>query len=166
MNTASINGREIHEGLHYPSPAEKIIALGWYDGPTDGILQCRDGLVFRFHSDGTVLDWGEEGEDLRVYDLFPLPSDSLQRVVSSLASFQSPRWPLWVPLWKFPSAQDQEVVEKSVAALSGGYRQWIVAATDLLTEFVAAWRDTRRPPTFFKIAKQPLLIPKCRRTDT
>jgi len=145
MNAASINGRDFHEGLKYPSPAEKIIALGWYDGPTVGILQCRDGMVFKFHSRGTVLDWGEEGEDLQLYDFFPLPANSLEHVVSVLSPSQSPRWPLWVPEWAFLSEQEHAAVEKTLeeVELSSGHRQWIVASSDLLGEVVAAWSDTR-----------------------
>ena len=140
INNALKNGQDFHEGLKYPSPAVKIAVLGWYDGPTDGYLESQDGKVFRFKMLDAIQNWGKEGNDLRLYELFPLPADSLERFCRALAPYQSPRWPVWAPLWTFPSATDQQVVDRTVKEIdeSAGPRQWLVASADLSTEIVAA----------------------------
>ena len=47
MNTP-LPGPHLHEGRHFPSPVERILALGYYDGPTEGVLRCGTGEVYRF----------------------------------------------------------------------------------------------------------------------
>lgn len=57
-----------HEGANYPSPVQKILTFGYYDGPTDGVMQCGDGRVYRFD----LLAWEPRTQDLRVFGLFPM----------------------------------------------------------------------------------------------
>ena len=49
MNPTETAPAEIREGTNDPSPIARVIALDWYDGPTDGVLQIgNDGPGYRF----------------------------------------------------------------------------------------------------------------------
>ena len=39
---------QLHEGRNYPSPVQKILALGYYDGPTEGVLLSAPDRVYQF----------------------------------------------------------------------------------------------------------------------
>src|SRR5262245_10767151 len=43
MNTPLPICPGLREGNNYPSPVTRVLALGYYDGPTNGVLQCGDG---------------------------------------------------------------------------------------------------------------------------
>jgi hypothetical protein len=110
------------------SPFARVIALGYYDGPTSGLVQCAEcERAYRFD----LLGW-DEGQDVRIYGLAPLPATSFDRLVDALSRYQAPGWPVWVPLWQFPSGSDRE-------ALDGLTRQIIDAAAP--TEFAIATED-------------------------
>jgi len=109
------------------------VALGYSDGPTNGILECEgDGYKF------DMLD----GDDLRFYSLAPLPPDSVADFVRTLAPFQQPRWPVWCPLWSFSSETIRQNVEQETDRILGraGPVEWVVATEDLHGEIVAARR--------------------------
>jgi hypothetical protein len=98
------------------SPFAKIIALGFYDGPTSGILQCRTcGRVYGFD----MLDW-DEGHGVRIFRLALLPPDALDRCVSALAPYGPPQWPVWVPARaNLPSEETGEVADRQVERILG-----------------------------------------------
>jgi hypothetical protein len=127
-----------------PSPFSKILALGFYDGPTSGVLQCRQcGAVHRFD----MLDWTED-HNVRVFRLALLPADALERCVRALCGYSPPpRWPVWVPVrWQgggedTRAAADREV--QSMLATAGppalivaweGYGERMMAARRLPAE--------------------------------
>jgi hypothetical protein len=154
----------LNEGSHYPSPFSKVLGLGYYDGPTNGLLECTPGgQVFKFD----LLDnqGDPEGLDLRVFGLAQLPSTALTQLAEAYARFWSPRWPVWVPVWHFPSREDQEAMERLTEQILGqaGPVQWVIAATgDLLGEIIAAKRVTPDEVaritdwfSFLGIARQP-----------
>jgi len=94
-----------------PSPFARILALGFYDGPTSGVLQCRAcAQVYKYD----MLDWDED-HNIRIFRLALLPADALDRCVKILAPNGPPRWPVWVPMTPQPPSQeaaayaDQEV---------------------------------------------------------
>lgn len=118
---------EVREGLCDPSPIHRVMAFGWYDGPEEGILQFGDhGPDFRF----ATLFKQKESDDAEtwVYGLFPLPEGSLQRVVDGLSKFVHPRWPCWVPIWKFPTDGDTRLMDQLVDGIiaQSGPLTWIV----------------------------------------
>lgn len=120
----------LHEGMNQPSPVSRVLALGFYDGPTEGILQLRDsGEVFRFQMlDSRTADGSED--EIRVFGLHPLPNGSLDRITSLLAPFQPPRWPVWCPVWQFPSEAAKATVDREIDSVLGqmGPLTWVVAA--------------------------------------
>jgi hypothetical protein len=50
-------------------PFGRIVVTGYYDGPTEGVVECAAcGMCFAF----VLLDWDEQ-QDLRIFSLAPLP---------------------------------------------------------------------------------------------
>jgi hypothetical protein len=97
--------------LKGPSPFDRAIVLGWYDGPTDGLVRCGAcGRNYRFE----LLDSLDEDHGIRLYSLAPLPADTMDRLVDALSSFMTPSWPMWAPLWRFPTEDDRIAVERAV----------------------------------------------------
>src|SRR6266487_451287 len=97
----------LHEGTDYRSPFTKVLALGYYDGPTNGVLQCGDGgQVYKFDLIEGPFSTEEGLWDMRVFALAPLPGSALARLAEGYSSFWAPRWPLWVPIWSFSDPAD------------------------------------------------------------
>lgn len=138
MNANDAENRELREGRDYPSPVTRILALDYYDGPIGGVLQCGDeGLVYKFD----VLFGPEQGaEAQRVFGLAPLPVTALRELAEAHARYQAPRWPLWVPMWRFPTTGDEEAMNHltdRVLSQAGPVR-WVVASSNLMEEIRAA----------------------------
>lgn len=77
---------------HLKSPFHKVIATGYYDGPTEGFLAHRDwphACVFQ------LVDWDRE-TDLRVYDIARVEDLGFEDVVGALFRDRMPTWPVWV----------------------------------------------------------------------
>jgi hypothetical protein len=109
----------------------RVLVLGYYDGATDGVLQCGEGgPVYRF--DMIDEERVEDGMDSRTYQLRPLPSGSLDRLVEALVPYQPPAWPTWVPIWKFPTEKDQRSVEGIFDAVldAAGPLEWELTTSD------------------------------------
>jgi hypothetical protein len=125
----------LRAGNDYPSPITRILALGYYDGPTEGVLQVGDqGRIYRFTLIEEFPGGGEEGTDLRLFGLSPLPPGALGELTTILSPYAEPKWPVWVPLWRFPSDSIRREVEERidrVLALAGPV-QWQVTASDLM----------------------------------
>ncbi|SRR5579875_1105694 len=68
MNKQMSPNQSWHEGANFPSPVQNVLAFSYYDGPTDGVLQCADGQVYRFD----LLAWEPQTQDVRVFALFPM----------------------------------------------------------------------------------------------
>ena len=89
-----------------------IICLGWYDGPLSGLLTLGNS-DFRYDlvDDDDVLRF-------RVFQLSPLPDDSVGQFISAmrkhgqLTDNESPPTPIWAPLWRFPTPEDQTAAEQ------------------------------------------------------
>ena len=80
-----------------PSPFSKLLVLGFYDGPTSGVLQCGTcSTVYKFD----MLDW-DDAHEVRIFRLASLPADSLDQCVQALAEPKPPRWPVWA--WRTSS---------------------------------------------------------------
>jgi hypothetical protein len=122
------------------SPFTRIIALDWYDGPRAGLAQCGGcNLEFRFELLDEVINT-EEGQDVRILSLAPLPPNSLSRLSDALVRYQAPSSPVWVPLWKFPSEAEQAALDRLTEEILGaaGPPGWVVATPNLSEEILAA----------------------------
>jgi hypothetical protein len=114
-----------------------VIVLGYVDGPTHGILECgTTGATYKFD----IL----ERDDVRFYSLAPLPQDSVADFVRLLGPYQQPRWPVWCPLWSFPSESVRKELEHETDRVlaRAGPVEWIVAAEELSQDILAARRLT------------------------
>jgi hypothetical protein len=139
MGQPTSQTQRLHEGLNYPSPFTRVLGLGFYDGPTNGVLDVgEDGAVFKFDMVNELMN--PEGVDLRVFGLAPLPGTALVELADAYGRYQNPRWPLWVPIWRFPTLADQQEMEQVTDQVlqQAGPLQWVVAAYDLLQDIVAA----------------------------
>ena len=127
------------EGSNYPSPVTHVIGLGYYDGVTSGVLRAADGTVYAFDMIGEVTN-SDDAEDRRRFELKPLPSDSFDNIISALAPYHKPAWPVWVPLWTFPNAESQAAVDEVIRAelRRAGPPAWAIEATDIAHEIVTA----------------------------
>lgn len=106
---------EFREGWNAPSPVGRVLILGYYDGATDGVLQLNGGRVYRFD----LLDEARnaDGLDEREYELRPLPADALDRLVRAIGEYITPTWPVWLPVWRFPSPETEQAVRRQVDAV-------------------------------------------------
>lgn len=130
MGEPPFSAEPLHEGLHYPSPFTKVLALGYYDGPTEGLVQeGSSDRVYQFH----MLAWDDESQDLRIFALAPLPSSTLAQLTEAYAPYEEPRWPVWVPSWH---AEMEPVTQQLLA--QAGPPEWVLASQDLLAEILAA----------------------------
>ena len=136
MNAPLTLSPGLREGADYPSPVTRVLAFGYFDGPTEGVLQVGpDGEVYRFVMIDELPGQGADDTDLRSFALSPLAAESLDALVGVLAEALSPslppNWSLWVPVWRFPSPAIQKDVESRVDHLLGpaGPAVWQVRPT-------------------------------------
>jgi hypothetical protein len=142
MSEQQLSGDVLHVGSSYASPFTKVLALGYYDGPTEGVLQCgQDGPVYKFQ----LLAWDEETQDLRIFGLAPLPATAMGQLADAYARYQTPCWPVWVPSWQAEMAQQADLVLQQAGSI-----EWIIATIDLLGEILVA--RTVTGPEFARIA--------------
>ena len=118
------------------SPFAKMIALGYYDGPTAGIVQCRScATAYKFD----LLMW-DEYQDRRIFTLAELPPHALATIVNILSPYTSPTWPVWVPLWQFPAEADTNTVNSQIENMLQQAKPpgCIIACSDLLGTIMRA----------------------------
>jgi hypothetical protein len=122
------------------SPFSRVIALDWYDGPRAGLLQCGEcGREFRFELLDEVIN-DDEGQDVRIFSLAPLPTHSMERLSDALSRYQTPVHPVWVPLWQFPTAEEESTLDRLTDQIldESGPPELAIATPDLMGEIVAA----------------------------
>lgn len=96
-----------------PCPFSRVIALGFYDGPISGVLECGScHAIFRFE----MLDLDEE-QAVRVFRLARLPEGSLEACVAALADAEPPHWPVWVPFADPVHQHSEEARQKADRAV-------------------------------------------------
>jgi hypothetical protein len=157
--------QSLHEGCNFHSPFTKILGLGYYDGPTNGVLQVgTSGQIYRFDLVDELHN--PEGLDLRLFVLAPLPSTALVRLEHAYAPYWTPQWPLWVPIWHFPNPADRQAVEKLTDEVlqQAAPAEWVIATQDLLGEISTAKAVTPDQisqvidwPAFLGLANQPTI---------
>jgi|SRR5579884_943465 len=119
MNKQISPNQSWREGVNYSSPVQKVLIFGWYDGPTDGVLQCGDGQVYRFD----LLAWEPATQDLRVFGLFPMPSASWEQLIA-ICGGPGFRW----------QEQLRQPIEDVIR--QAGDVEWVVATEDLQGEIL------------------------------
>jgi len=129
------------------SPFARLLAFGYEDGPTEGVVQCAGcSMAYWFELLAIDVDgvhdriaW-ERGAELRVFALSPLPAGTFKRIVDVLSAVEEPRWPAWMPTFGRTSPLVNSVVERWItpAITSAGLDRIAVVAPDLLSPIVAA----------------------------
>src|SRR5947207_710814 len=106
-----------------------MLVLGFYDGPTSGLLQCSTcSAIYAFD----MLDWSEDHR-ARVFRLAALPSNALVEIEEALAPTEAPRWPVWIPWFR------QQPPAKVREALTHKLQQLLRRAQP--AELLVAWTD-------------------------
>jgi hypothetical protein len=118
---ATLLDQPFSPGAVFASPAQRILALGFYDGPTEGLLQCETGRVYHFK----ILAWDQESQDVRVFGLAPMPPGAFDRLTELFAQHEEPRWPFWVP-------SGSEVQKGTLDAIlkEGDPVDWVIATDE------------------------------------
>ena len=117
---------DLRPGLNDPSPVTRVLILGYCDGATDGVMRLADGeSAYRF-------DMIRDGIEEREFALRPLAPEAWDDLVAIIGEHIAPKWPNWVPLWKFPDFAIQKVVERKVDAILEGASvvEWEIATRD------------------------------------
>src|SRR5205085_2859450 len=83
--------------------ARRAIILDWYDGPRHGVCSlAHPVLEFAFE----LLDERPNPDDLddRFFRLKEMKEGSVDAITTLLAELGAPETAIWVPVWRFPSA--------------------------------------------------------------
>lgn len=104
--STTLNGKHISDQVLRPI---RTIVLDWYDGPLGGVLLLGDGRVFQFAHD----------ED-SIYVLSPLPVDAFERTLDAITELGPPKWPIWVPIWRFATTESEMAADAAIDAVLTG----------------------------------------------
>ena len=121
--TPTKNGTHSSNLLGKPT---RTIVLGYYDGPTDGVIQFGEqGPVFHFSMPDEEQQLASEAKT-RVFLLQPMPGDSIERITALLEPFVASKWPMWCPKWKFPSPQIESEIDSRMDTIlsEAGEAEW------------------------------------------
>ena len=117
------------------NPFARMIILDYYDGPVSGVAEGPGGQAFRYQ----MLAWDIQ-QDVRIFSLASLPSDSFQALVTVLSRTASPHWPVWVPGGVSDSEGDNDAAQIEVVLQAAEPPEWIVAWQDLKRDGLLATR--------------------------
>jgi hypothetical protein len=148
MDRALNHSQSLQEGTNCPSPITHVIALGYYDGPTEGVLRLGEsGEVYRFLLLDEIQPADPDAVDIRLFGLSRLPPQTWDSLIDMLSPYLKPHWPVWVPLWRFPTEAVRKQIDTQVDALLGsaGPVAWKVTTTDLLGTLQQVQRGTDTP---------------------
>ena len=138
MTDLSTIGLGLTEGINQPSPIRRVIAWDWHDGLVEGLLQVGDsGPTFKF----SLLEESSDAteNELKVYGLYAMPSESFSQVTELLSAYSRPNWPVWWAVWKFPSDEIRNSVEGRLNEITdlAGSLSWIIVG-DLTNNSIRA----------------------------
>lgn len=121
MSTAAHRPADFVADRDYPSPVVRVIALGFYDGPTEGVLQTTDGAAYRF--DLIAEEHNPDGLDDRTFALRPLPPGVFDEVAELVGGSAGA---VVVPRWPVAGADRQAEIDRRLDALlaSAGPSVW------------------------------------------
>jgi len=98
------NGVANHD-LNRSGGAYRVLVTEFYDGAVEGLIQFTEsGPVYLFRMVGDV------NTRPRSWDLQPMPWNAIEEFVRIVAPHLTPKWPVWVPVWKFPTPEIEEAM--------------------------------------------------------
>jgi hypothetical protein len=125
-----------------------VAAWDWRDGPTEGLLQIEsNGDTYHFRLLEERMGDADD-DDIRVFGLYPVSSDCLERFVAAVSPYHEPRWPIWWPTWQFPSEEILKQINELVDDIkeNAGPLAWIIAS-DASFRSVRAFSILNTAPT-------------------
>jgi hypothetical protein len=136
-----IEGRPNTDRRDIPSPFSGVVSIGYYDGPTDGLLwsASTDGL-FKF----CLLDW-DDGQDRRVYGISHAQGITLDDAIRVLSRGAAPTWPVWL----VPGPLDAAATDFLQRLARVGRPVALIVTLDLLGP-INLWRDVAADTVFQK----------------
>jgi hypothetical protein len=118
--------------VRVPSPFRRILATGYYDGPTDGLVECATcSTLYQFQK----LDWDDQ-QDMRIFALSPIPGHSFAELEVTRSGSEGPAWPIWVPA----DQVTQELALRVDAILDAASPAEFIVATENLLGIIDVWR--------------------------
>lgn len=124
----------------------RAVILGWYDGPTAGLIEFGgSAYLFEMPDEDEQLAGGDEA---RRYTLAPLPADALDRFEAGVGKYLRPARPVWLPVWTFPTMdarREADAVADAIQAEAGAV-EWVVEAADVTRRLLSA-RPAATPPS-------------------
>ena len=109
------------------SPFARLIATGYCDGPTQGLIECGAcRTVYAFE----MLDC-DDGQDVRVFSLASV-AGTLEELAERAAPLP-PGWPVWVLVGQAAMAFGAHLEQVRQSATVG---EFVVATSDLLGELL------------------------------
>src|SRR5436309_2873396 len=83
----------------------QAVVFDWYDGPREGIV-ALDNPGYEFAFKLLAERPTEDGLDERLFSLASLPPGYVAAIVDRLHALGTPKGPVWVPVWRFPSTEE------------------------------------------------------------
>jgi hypothetical protein len=129
--------------LQWSKPFSKILALGFYDGPTSGVAECNNcGDTYCFEM---LTEKFGEVQDIRIFSLSLLPRESFNEIVDACLGTGEVQWPLWVPIWNFPVSDLKNKAEQQIKkALDIANDPSFVIAFNNISENILAVRSINK----------------------
>ncbi len=117
----------------------RVIVTGYYDGPTDGIIDFGDDVgVYCFE----VVAFDNDRER-RVSKLARVASEPLESIVTTLTSaIGPPTWPFWLPIWRFSDENTRRTAEAEIDVFCAAGETALAVLTDDTLEKCFAIRKT------------------------
>ena len=118
------------------SPFSRIIVFDYYDGPLQRVAACSVcGNAYVYHAKA----W-EPDKDVRIFELRLLADHAFGGIVDLCSALGTPKWPVWVPLWKFQTTADERNTNVQLESLRKpvGVSRLILASEALEKEILAA----------------------------
>jgi hypothetical protein len=91
----------------------RLIAFGYDDGPTEGIVDMGRHGAYCFKV--MAMDSAQELRALRLAELAEERFDTVANLIS--AALGPPTWPVWVPIWNFAKDEDRVDTESRIDAI-------------------------------------------------
>jgi hypothetical protein len=82
----------------------------------------------------------DEDEGIRLFALAPLPADSIERMTEAFSPYMKPGWPMWVPIWRFPTDEERQRLDSLVDEIlaTAGPPRLVVSTSDLARQIQGA----------------------------
>lgn len=121
-----------------PSPFDKVVSLGYYDGTTHGLARCRSCATCYSYA----LQAWDGDQETRVYSMGQVPPRDFENLVSELSLEQEQTWPLWVPNFANPSHRTKTILALAKNLLQSHDPQFVIAAVSPERKILAIKRLT------------------------